>query len=253
LSGRPMTRPRSGRRSPERDTGAPYAPRSLREVMIRHTAVALTAAALTAAFWFGRMDWDAEMRTWRAFGVASIVLLFVSLAIGPLARLWRPATRALRARREFGVWFAVTAVVHTVLVLDGWVEWDMGRLLGYEFIPELGRTARWEPGFGLANLIGLVALAWALVLAATSSNRAVRLLGSPAWKWIHQGAHVIFYLAVLHAAYFLFMHYTQSFHRVPPPPNWFRWPLVGLGLTIALLQWAAFVKTVRRRQLSRQR
>jgi len=67
------------------------------------------------------MDWDPEMRMWRAFGDASIVLLFASLSLGPAARLWRRFARILPWRREVGVWSAVTGLVHTVLVLDGWV------------------------------------------------------------------------------------------------------------------------------------
>lgn len=226
-------------------------PGSRRGAPIRYVATAAVAAVLIAGFWLGRLDWDPTMRLWRAFGDASIVLLFASLFLGPAARLWRRFGRILPWRREIGVWSAVTALVHTVLVLEGWVQWDPGRLMGYEFVAELDRTLRLEPGFGLANLIGLVALAWILVLAATSSNWAMRTLGPEAWKWIHQGAHVIFYLAVLHAAYFLFIHYTASFHREPPSPNWFRWPLLVMGITVAVLQWMAFVKTARRRRLAR--
>src|SRR3546814_17349093 len=59
-------------------------------------------------------------------------------------------------------------------------------------------------------------------LLATSSDRAVRRLGPAVWSWIQGFAHVVFYLVVLHAAYFLSMHYTLSFHRAIPEPNWFR-------------------------------
>lgn len=110
----------------------------------------------------------------------------------PLARLWPPAVRALPWRRELGIWFVVTAIVHAVLILDRWVVWDMGRRLGSEFIPQLGRIARLGPGFGLANLLGLLAVAWALILGAASWDRAVALLGPGAWKWLHHGAHVSF-------------------------------------------------------------
>ena len=215
---------------------------------IRHAASASIAGALVAGFWLGRLDWDPEMRMWRAFGDASVVLLFATLGAGPAARLWRRLGRIIPWRREVGVWSAVTGLVHTVLILNGWVQWDLGRLMGYEFVAQFGRTLRLEPGFGLANLIGLVAMVWLVVLAATSSSWAVRTLGHSAWKWVHQGAYVIFYLVVLHAAYFLFIHYTASFHREPPPPNWFRWPLLVMGITVAALQWAAFVKTARQRR-----
>lgn len=204
------------------------------------------AAASWALFWFTRMEWDPEMRLWRAVGDASLVLLLLSLAIGPLGRLWPPAGRLNPWRRETGVWFAVLGVVHTALVLVGWIRGDWLRLVGYEFVPELGRYARLEPGFGLANLVGLVALFLGLVLAATSSDRAVRALGGPGWKWLHTGAYAVFYLVALHTAYFLFLHYTRSFHREPPPPNWFRWPFLVVSLALLVLQAAAFRRSVAR-------
>lgn len=235
-----MSRRRAGPK--ERPSARPG--RALR----RHLLVALGASALTIGFWLSRLEWDPEMRTWRALGDASILLLFASLTIGPLARLWPVFARALPWRRELGVWFVVTGVAHALLILAGWVEWDVGRTLGYEFIPQLGRVARLEPGFGLANLLGLVAVLWAMLLGATSTDRAVDALGPGAWKWLHHGAYVLFYLVVLHTAYFLFIHFTPSFHRAPPPENWFRWPLLGLGAAVLLLQWTAFAGTVRRRK-----
>lgn len=221
--------------------------------LLRHAAVAVASALLVSIFWSTRMEWDAEMRTWRAFGDAAIVLLFVTLALGPAARLWRPLTKALPWRRETGIWSAVTALIHTILILNGWVRWDWSLFLGYELVPQLGRVARLEPGFGLANLVGLVALVWTLILAATSSDTATRLLGPAAWKWLHSGAYIVFYLAVLHTVYFLFIHFTPSFHRLPPPENWFRWPLLAMGVIVVGLQVAAFVKTVRRRRVSAAR
>lgn len=231
-------RKEAGIRPPVRRRGA---------AAVRHVVMALVAGVLVAGFWLRRMDWSPDMRTWRAFGDAAVVLLFVTLALGPAARLWRSIGRLLPWRREAGVWFAVMALVHALLVLDGWVNWQWGRLMGYEFIPEVNRVVRIEPGFGLANLLGMAALLWALILAATSSDRALRALGPESWRWMHHGAYVIFYLAVLHSAYFLFIHYTLSFHRAPPPPNWFRWPLVVMGISVAALQWIAFVKVARRR------
>jgi sulfoxide reductase heme-binding subunit YedZ len=219
-----------------------------RDGLVRHCWLMLATAMLLALFWRTRFDWDPEMRLWRAFGDASIVLLFAVLALGPAARFSSAVGRLLPWRRQIGIWAAVTAFVHTFLVLNGWVRWEVARFLGFEFVPQLGYQARMEPGFGLANLIGLVAVLWLLALAVTSTDRAVRLLGPAAWKWLHSGAYTIFYLSVLHSAYFLFLHYTLSFHRDPPPPNWFRMPLLILGALVLALQWAAFVATVRRRR-----
>lgn len=218
-----------------------------------HAASVAIGAAALAAFWAARPQWDPEMRLWKAVGDAALVLLLLTMAIGPLARLWRPARRLLPFRREAGIWFALVAVAHTVLILNGWARWSVLHLLGYEFVPQLGRTARMEPGFGLANIIGLLALVWALALAATSGERALRALGPAAWKWLHNGAYVVFWLTTAHVGYFLFMHYTASFHKQVPPPDWFRVPFLALALIIVALQVAAFVVTVRSRKRTASR
>ena len=67
--------------------------------------------------------------------------------------------------------------------------------------------------------------------------------GPAAWKWLHNGAYVVFWLTTAHVGYFLFMHYTASFHKQVPPPDWFRVPFVVLGGGLLVLQWAAFAKT----------
>ena len=209
------------------------------------------AALLTAGFWSSRMDWDPEMRLWRAVGDVSLVLMLHALLVGPLAKSWPASTRFRPWRRETGIWSAIFALIHTLLVFDGWFRWDLMRMLGFDFIAALGRTARIEPGFGLSNLVGLVGLAWLLILAATSFDRAVRKLGGSGWKWLHTGAYVAFYLVVLHTAYFLFMHYKISFHRpVPADPNWFAAPFLVLALSVPLLQVLAFIKSVKRQARS---
>lgn len=214
----------------------------------RHLRVGTLSGLLFLAFWSGRLDWDPEMRLWRAFGDSSLVLLAASLALGPLVRLRPQLAPLLPLRRELGIQFAVLAGIHTLLILAGWVRWDILRFLGYEYIDAAGRWVRLESGFGLANIAGLVALAWAVVLAVTSSDAATRFLGASAWKWLHGAAYSVFYLVVLHTAYFLFLHYTFSFHRPVPPPDWFRWPFLALAAAVVTLQLVAFVVTVRRRR-----
>ena len=238
----------AGRRS-----APPAAPASggIRAVAVRSTVVGLLALALVGLFWASRPQWTADMRLWRAVGDASIVLLALSLAVGPAGRLFPVVARIGRWRRQLGIWTALTGLVHSVLVLWGWVAFDLGRLMGYEFVPQLGRTARMEPGFGLANLMGLVAMTWLLVLLATSSDLAVRRLGPAVWTWVQGFAHVVFYLVVLHAAYFLYMHYTLSFHRGVPEPNWFRVPLLVLAGTLLALQIASSVRGAQSRGRAR--
>lgn len=210
----------------------------------RHAGTAVFAGAIFAVFWQTRLSWVADMRFWKAAGDVGFVLLWTAVVIGPLATLWKPARKLLPWRRQLGIWFAIAASLHSLLILNGWARWSVSRFFGYEFIPQLQREARWEPGFGLANLLGLSALVVALMLAATSSDWAIRALRAPAWKFLHTGAYFVFYVGSLHALYFLFIHFTVSFHKQPPPPDWFRFWFLGMVTTVAVLHVAAFVKTV---------
>lgn len=216
-----------------------------RRVAVRHLTVAGAGALVAYLFWLSRSNWDPEMRFWKAIGNASLILLYGALAVGPLARLRLPGGWLVRYRREMGVWFALFGLFHTLLILNGWARWDLQRFLGYEFIPELGRLVRLEPGFGLANLIGTVSGLIALVLLVTSGDWAVRALGGEQWKFLHRGVYIIFWLVVLHTGYFLFIHYTPHFHQRPPPPDWFRYPFVAMTAALVALQTAAFSWTVR--------
>ena len=147
-------------------------------IYFKHAIVMALSAVLTLPFWYGRLAWDPEMRLWRAIGDTSFVLLLLLLLLGPLSRYSRALVKLLPWRRELGIWFAILAIAHTLLVLDGWVRWDWMRFFGYEFIAQLDRYARIEPGFGLSNLIGIIATFIALPLMITSANWAVKRLGS---------------------------------------------------------------------------
>lgn len=217
--------------------------------LARHTQVGLISLLIIASFWLSRLEWSPEHRLWRAVGDASYLLLVLALISGPLARLWPATAWTLPWRREVGVWCGLLAVVHTLVTLDGWIRWDVQRLFGYEFVPQLERYARLEPGFGLANAVGFIALFLTMLLAATSSAWAVNFLGPSAWKWLQYGSYSVFYLAALHSFYFLFIHFTDSFHRGPAPAtNWFQIPFLVITLTVPALQTAAFVRTVIRRR-----
>jgi sulfoxide reductase heme-binding subunit YedZ len=214
---------------------------------LRQTAVGGVAAVFVVLFWISRPEWSWDMRLWKAFGDAALMLLFTTLVIGALARLWSPSAKLLPWRKYAGIWFGLMAAIHGFLVWDGWARWDISRFFGYEFVPELGRIVRLEPGFGLANLIGGVALSLTLILMATSTERALKYLGT-SWKWLHYSINTIFYLSAVHTGYFLYIHYTLSFHKNVPPPDWFRVPFLLLVTMVLLLQSSAFVKTVKNRR-----
>lgn len=232
-----------------RNTGSGDVAASVPSGWARHVAIALLSAALTWLFWRSRMEWDPEMRMWKAVGDASFALLVLALLLGPLAVLWRKTAPLLTWRRALGIWFALLGLVHSYLVWDGWARWSFERLMGYEYLNarDVPDPVLTMPGFGLSNLMGLVALVLALVLAAVSSERAMRAIGARAWKHLQQYAYVVFYLVGLHVAYFMFLHYDLGLPNLVlgkglTPPNWFRFWFVGAVVAVLVLQVGAFVR-----------
>ena len=211
----------------------------------RHVLVIFLTTVLMIFFLYSRAEWSAMHRWNRAFGDVSLILVAIAMALGPLSRLRRKTVRSLPYRRELGIYAIVLATIHTIIILVGWVNLDLMRLIGFEFHPELQRYVMFDQGFGLANLIGVLALLYGLVLAITSNDRSMRVLGSTVWKFVQQGTYVLWALIVVHTAYFLFMHFLD-YHRQTPEPNWFQWPFVGLVLFVLILQIAASSTTWRK-------
>lgn len=224
--------------------------KSTKIILLRYFMMGVIGALIVYLVWLVNDTWSPDMRLWKAFGGGSFFLLWFTVFIGPAARLWRPLTRFITWRRESGVWFVLVLLVHGYLVLDGWVRWNVWEFLGYQYIPELETYLRAEPGFGLANLMGLVALLFALALAATSFDRAVSFLGISSWKWLHMLVYVIFYLSALHTIYYAFIHFTPSPQRIlmglPTnyPVNPLRFYYLAAILSVLIAQMGAFAKTV---------
>lgn len=214
---------------------------------VRHLLVIALGALAVYLFWESRPEWSPMHRWNRSFGDASLVLVAVAMTIGPLARFWPALRWAVPWRRELGVWGVVLMGVHTIIIFDGWLEWDLARFIGLQFVPQLDRYVMVLHGFGLANLLGIVALLYGTVLALTSNNFSQRLLGGAVWKFFQQGTYVLWMLIVLHTAYFLYLHF-QDFHRPTPEPNWVQWPFAVLVLSVLILQGAASWKIWRARR-----
>lgn len=213
----------------------------------RHLVVLLIAGLGSYALMESRAEWAAMHRWNRAVGDMSVILVAISLSIGPLSRLFPGVRRAVPWRRELGIHGVLLAVIHTIIILAGWVQWDLVKLFGYQIHPQLGAYVMAQHGFGLANVIGIVALVYCAVLAGSSNDWSQRKLGAPVWKFLQQSSYVLWMLILMHTAYFLFMHF-QDFHRQTPDPNWARWPFIGLIAIVTLLQLVAFVKTWRVRR-----
>lgn len=215
-----------------------------RSTLVRHGLVAILATGLVLGFAAVHAQFSPMHRWNRAFGDASLVLIALSMGLGPLTRFLRAAVPLLPFRREMGIHGCLLVTVHAAIILVGWVQWDLMRLFGFEWHPELLTYVMFQNGFGLANAIGIAALVLAVLLAATSSDFAMRRLGLSGWKFLQMGVLPMWWLTVAHVAYFLFMHFL-SFHRATPPPNPLQPWFVGLVVVVLGLRAAAYLRTIR--------
>lgn len=216
----------------------------VRDWKFRHIGALVIAAALVGLFGWLRPEWSPMHRWNRAFGDASLVLVAIVMAIGPLSRLWRPAVVATAWRRELGVWAFIAGLVHAGFILFGWVDLEWQRIFGLVLNPNTGQYVMFDKGFGLSNVIGILALVYGLVLSLMSNDLSQRWLGMSVWKFMQQGAYILWVLILAHTAYFLYMHFLD-FHKQTPEPNLIQWPFAILVLAVFALQQIASWRTWR--------
>ena len=162
----------------------------------------------------------------RAVAATAFFLLFLVMVIGPIMRLWRHLARMLLWelpwgwRGELGIWFVLLSIVHGFLVMQ---------------------VKNWQlPAINIGSLLGLIALFWAMVLAATSFSKVIKFIGVDQWRWLHTvGTYVIFYLLATHI-----IRYTFGHPRGYTGPNWLPWLYLIMIVTVIVLQFTAFVKSV---------
>lgn len=210
----------------------------------RHIILGVLALGLVYLFFISRSDWH-PMHAWnRAFADVSLVYLMIIILLGPLAKLVKSVTRWLVWRRELGIWTGIMAFIHVLIILDGWVEWELFRFF-YIFSPMLNEWVI-HPGFALGNIVGIVGLIYVFLLMLVSNDYSIRKLGQKAWNYIQQRAHVYYLLVILHTFYFIFLHQPQT-------PNWIRVPFILLISGILLLQMIGFYLTIKREKIKGKR
>ena len=120
----------------------------------------------------------------RSLGDWTLRFLCLTLAVTPL-RQWTGWVALARFRRMLGLFAAFYAALH----FGAYAAFDMG--LDFEAIV---RDVAKRPFI----LVGTLAFALMLPLAATSFNRAVRALGAMRWQQLHRLVYGIAGLAILH-------------------------------------------------------
>ncbi len=194
-----------------------------RNTLGQHLVVGIFSLGLVSIFTFLLdVSWIVS------FARVSFILLFLILIIGPIMRLKRPTESSSPFsspwswRGELGIWFTLTALIHFIILI---LERPLSSLI------ELGGG-----GYSLTNLLGLVALFWAVLLTATSFCKVIAFLGVDLWKWLHSLTHAVFYLVSGHFIYFQFF----STYGGNVGPDWFGYLAVAMVAIVIVLQLVAF-------------
>jgi DMSO/TMAO reductase YedYZ heme-binding membrane subunit len=193
---------------------------------------AVLAAIVAAWFFGGRAIWSAsDLDVFLVQATALLAFLFLSAAIsiGPLARLWRPATRFIYNRRHLGVTTWALAVFHAAVVMHYGNSWKPANLLEVM----AGQTFLRIP----FTLFGVGALTILTVMALTSWDHFLHAWTPPGWKRLHMAVYLGYALVVI--------HFTARFAGEPPV----RWRLLVflwfVALAVAALHLAAAMKEAR--------
>ena len=192
-----------------------------------------TLAAIVAAWFFGGRALfsgpDFDVFLVQATAILTFLFLSAAISLGPLARLWRQATRFIYNRRHLGVTTWALAVFHATVVMHYGNSWKPANLL--EVLP--GQTFLRIP----FTLFGVGALTILTVMALTSWDYFLHAWTPRGWKRLHMAVYAGYALVVV--------HFTVRFVGEPPV----KWRLVGLlwlvALVVAALHLAAAIKEAR--------
>jgi len=192
----------------------------------KHLAVGIFSLGIMLAFhYLLKMEWTL------AFARVAFILLFLILIIGPWVRIKVPSQEVLPKikpwswRGELGIWFAIMALAHFIILL---IERPLTQLI------KLGGS-----GYSLTNFIGLIALIISIILAFASLEKVIKFLGVMSWRVLHSLTYVVFYLVAAHIVYFQFF---SSHGEIGP--DWLGWLEVGMTVVVIILQITAFIKTI---------
>lgn len=172
----------------------------------------LLGIVLLAASAFGMVtalrhpDTTAETFIIRFTAITAFLLLHVTLAIGPLARLVPAFLPLLYNRRHLGVTLAVLAVIHGVFaIIQFHALGDRNPLVsvftayGNDYLAPLDgfRSISRFP----FEIFGFLALAILFLMAATSHDFWLHNLGPQTWKRLHQLVYLAYALLLAHVLF----------------------------------------------------
>jgi len=176
----------------------PVSSRLQRRLLRHHLPLALLSAASVWALYVTRPHPDVITRLSFATAWPALVLLTMTLLIGPW-RILRGKAPVLSQdlRRDVGIWGGILGVAHAGIGQCVHLRGRPWLYYIYEKAQDHLLPIRHDM-FGFSNYTGLIAALILLALLATSNDASLRRLGNPGWKSLQRWNYVCFGLSVLH-------------------------------------------------------
>lgn len=211
---------------------------------IRHLLALALLIAFTYLFSIGREGLHTLHFFNRNIADASYMMLCLTLMIGPLVKFVRPLRFLLPWRRELGISFTVAALLH-VIIYTASFRWNVLRFFSES--NRRGEAILLENPFSIANWIGLLAIAYAVVLTITSNDIAQRILGK-GWKFLQQQSYTLFVLVAFHTVIYLYLVFEPGEEL-----GHFRPVFIWASFITIVMQAAGYLLTVWQRARMRRR
>ena len=163
-----------------------------------HLPLMLLSVASVAVLFVTRPYRDGISRLSFATAYPAVVLLALTLAIGPwnvLRRKRNPVSGDFR--RDIGIWAGILCVVHSVVGQNVHLRGRPWLYYVYEHGSRHTFPMRHDL-FGFSNYTGALSVLVVAALLATSNDYSLRALGTPRWKQLQRLNYAAFALAAAH-------------------------------------------------------
>lgn len=178
----------------------------LRRRLLRHHLPLLFISVLSvAALYLTRPYRDILSRASFATAYPALLLLACTLLLGPwrmLRKQRNPISDDLR--RDIGIWAGLLGTLHAVVGQCVHLRGRPWLYYVYEKQSHHSFPLRHDL-FGFANYTGAIATLVLIALLATSSDYALRAMGTPGWKQLQRYNYALFALTILHAFAYQFI------------------------------------------------
>ena len=173
--------------------------RMSRRLLTHHLPLGLISSASVIFLYITRPYTDVLSRLSFATAYPALVLLVVTLMIGPW-NLIRGSRNPLSSdlRRDVGIWAGILGVVHAGIGQCVHLRGRPWLYYVYEKKEKHFLPMRHDL-FGLANYTGLIGTLVLLLLLSTSNDYSLRALGTPRWKQLQRWNYLIFVMTGIHA------------------------------------------------------